>query len=163
MLRLYVYVQITVGASAKSGGWPVCVSEWVVCGPPYHLSRSARNGGYRLSWLSHRGARAKCTVQVVRHGSPRTCCQVVAQSTTEATLLLRAALLACSKLRCGCNWISERTACNDPCCQVVAQSTTEATVLLRAVANLCPCGVLWLRGLNSCRLLRDCKRSVSWK
>ena len=69
--------------------------------------------------------------------------QVVAQSTTEATLLLRASLPAFSKLRCGCNWISERTVCNDPCCQVVAQSTTEATVLLRAVANLCPCGMLW--------------------
>ena len=48
------------------------------------------------------------------------CCQVVAQSTTEAPLLPRAALPACSKLRCGCNWISGRIMCNDPCCQVVA-------------------------------------------
>ena len=47
----------------------VCVCVGGVCRPAYHLSRSARNGGYRLSWLNHRGVRAKCTVQVVRHGS----------------------------------------------------------------------------------------------
>ena len=53
-------------------------------------------------------------------------------------------LPACSKYRCGCNWISQRTMCNDPCCQVVAQSTTEATLLPGVVIVITAVSILVL-------------------